>query len=125
MKFIALGMRNGSVFIFDHFEKLCMELAPTDPISQKGITALDFSHNGQNLVVAHDNGWIVLWDVIAKKELKKVKEGHTHPITFLKFFKKGQLKIVSMDCTGIITFIFKQYINLQTKANLIFLKMCV
>merc|ERR1712173_69378 len=43
-KFIAMGMKNGSVFIFDHFEQLKVELTPSSDRALHGsVTCLDFN----------------------------------------------------------------------------------
>ena len=107
-KFIAMGMKNGSVFIFDHFEQLKVELTPSDlRLSKMGsVTCLDFNHNGTNLIVGYFGGQLLLWDIIHKKELKKIKDAHSSPIIFVYFYRRGTLRIASCDSNGIMLSVF-------------------
>ena len=49
-------------------------------------TALDFNAKATQLVVG-DAGGQVLWDVMHKKEPKKVKDAHTAPVVFAAFYR--------------------------------------
>lgn len=60
LKYIAIGMKNGSVFLFDHFQKLKVVLTSSDISVMGSVSALDFSHNGQNLIVGHQHGILFL-----------------------------------------------------------------
>ena len=103
-KFIAMGMKNGSVFIFDHFEQLKVELTPPDlrQLNMGSVTCLDFNYNASTLVVGYQGGQLVLWDIINKKELKKVKDAHSSAIVFVMFYRRGALRIASCDAKGIM-----------------------
>ncbi|ETO36128.1 hypothetical protein RFI_00936, partial [Reticulomyxa filosa] len=112
-KFIAVGMEKGAVFVFDHFEQLSGVLPVTEAESPGSVTTIAFSHNGQSLVVGHKvflfffffsflsmnnmkisfvNGGLVLWDIINKKELKRIRDAHSAPVVYSNFFKSGQMK---------------------------------
>lgn len=47
-------------------------------------------------------GQLVLWDVINKKELKKVKDAHLTSIIYVKFYRRNSQRILSCDTKGVI-----------------------
>ncbi|ETO12942.1 hypothetical protein RFI_24433 [Reticulomyxa filosa] len=97
LKFIAVGMENGAVFVFDHFEKLSVVLPVTETEGSDSVTAMTFSPNGQSLLVGHQKGSLVLWDIVNKKELKRVRDAHTSPIIYANFYKANQMKAITAD----------------------------
>ena len=125
-KFIGIGMSNGNIFIYDHFENLLMTLSSNIDDSNVGrnisVTCMDFSYDGNNIVAGYQNGYIILWDIINKKELKKVKDAHEYCIIFIHFYKKNQLKILSCDIKGIMfTWSFtKFFLSYQTDRSTLF-----
>eukprot|EP01084_Bolivina_argentea_P166308 288759_1 len=87
-KFIAIGMKNGSVFIFDHYQQLKIELKNNE-LKNNSVTSLDFNHNGTLLIVGYYNGQLILWDIINNKELKKIRDAHSSPIIYVIFYRIG------------------------------------
>ena len=120
-KFIAMGMKNGAIFLFDIYEQLQAELSP-NPSNMGCVTAIDFNYNGSHLIVGYQSGQLILWDVINKKELKKIKDAHSSSIIFVKFYRRGTLRIASCDCKGIMfTWSFsKIFFSYQVDRNTLF-----
>lgn len=98
LKFIVIGTLTGEVIIFDHFENLHMKIS-----AQLGaITALEFSSDGNFLLVGDSLGNILIWDQSNQRELKTLRSYMSDIVINLKFIScDNQITFTSIDRNGI------------------------
>lgn len=103
-KFIAVGTFRGVVLVFDHFETLVMALGKFSDTSVRGpVTALDMSLEGDHLVVGHQQGHVVVWDLVSKQEFKVINDSATSPVTSVRFTQqRGRLQFVVVHQDGTV-----------------------
>jgi hypothetical protein len=100
LKFIAIGTDEGLVLVFDHFENFGKPAL--DSRRYGAVTALDVAGDGNLMIVGHQNGTIVVWDLSKRQApLKAIEDASTLPIVSL-FFLPGVDKswFVSANTTG-------------------------
>ncbi|MES1910593.1 MAG: hypothetical protein MHM6MM_003165 [Cercozoa sp. M6MM] len=110
-KMIAAGTAHGSVLLFDHFESLSASLggaACSDPkqkrsTSTTAVTALAMTPRGDRILVAHQDGSLVLWDIAQKSPLKKLQLAQS-AVSFLRVVSSEDKSLQYLFCDSTGTF---------------------
>ncbi|PRP85754.1 vacuolar protein sorting-associated protein 8 [Planoprotostelium fungivorum] len=95
---IIVGTSHSCILIFGHNENLKETIKNSD---YGPVTAVDSAHhqNSHTLIAAYENGYVLVWDVLNKKEIKLIKK-HTFPVSHLRFLSEKN-RFISCDTSGI------------------------
>lgn len=69
-KFIVVGTSAGNILVFDHAQKLQKLMGAKEGVEFGAITTMDINLPCTLLVVGHESGGVVLWDLDAGTALK-------------------------------------------------------
>ena len=132
-KFIAVGTARGLLLLFDHFGELKTVLAriplpaqatgasaavlvgsavatltAASGASDGAVTSIDVCATLDYVAAGYFSGRVALFDVanITKCSVVKVAEHHRAPITALRFVSPSEPRILTIDASGTVNFLF-------------------
>jgi len=90
--------------VFDHFQELraMLKVPNHSPNSITKCTSIDLLNTGDFLIVGYSNGLLILWDPTKGTSLKHLTTSHSHPITNVRFYKRCEPAIISVDSSGLV-----------------------
>ena len=101
LKFLAVGTAQGVVLVFDHFENFVKPAL--DSRRYGGVTCIDVSLDGNVMLVGHESGAIVIWDLSKKQVLKAIEDASPgSPLTAMYFLPSEKLWWVSVNSVGTV-----------------------